>query len=158
MLEGHTYPFHSLYQKTPRKCVCYQNTVKSWNGSSNCLSERTLKQSYNEMKRMLVCLAEQGLAIIGHYKAGPGRGRHAVFSVQGGQCMHHSSTIGNQCNITSTIINNYWGNNFATSFGCKKQLQKHDAEYHKKRRQCKRSTNASFKKQAMQGIHKCMIF
>lgn len=47
------------------------------------------------------------------------------------------------------------GNNVAEPFPCKKQLQTHDTEYHKKQRQCKRSTNASFKKQAMQESHKC---
>lgn len=73
----------------PRKYVCYQNTVKSLNGGSNCLNERMLKQSYNEIKHLLVCLAEQGPAITGHDVAGARR--------EGTQCFQFKA--GNACII-----------------------------------------------------------
>lgn len=68
----------------PRKCVCYWNAVEPFNGISDGLNERTFKQSYSEMKHMLVCLAEQGLTIMGYHKAGPRSGRQQYFQFKAG--------------------------------------------------------------------------
>lgn len=57
------------------------------------MNERTLKQSYNEKKHMLVRLAEQGLAITGHYRQAPGGEGTQYFQFK----------IGNACTIVSLL-------------------------------------------------------